>query len=722
MKQRNRYNYIKTIAIFASMTLLINTPHVAYSEVSETIRGSLQTVAGSLRGKLPSIISKARGQVKSSLATAYNKVKAIKTEEVIRLLRNNVEKLGTQVGDIKDCMLFGDQCSATKRAAFYATAITVLALTAVAVGFTITVAATSKEPDKELSVAMDNTSQKVKGWKPEAIFQRLNNQLASFKTNLLSMERCLIKQRCTKTQKRMLYATAATIVALVTIALGVGVGAYIYAEHKKKQRIEELPGELLVEEVPEGTTLKFDDEPLKERALTQFQRFFRSKIDVTQAGAQSLKAAYQEIKTKVQERAIRTIGDLKNKTDEFIETAIKKANGFAGLLQETLQVNINNLKSGMATAKTELDTLKQNIQEAKNLNFPITNLTNYVKYITDNVALIAPEGTSKTAALDKIATIKGQDLSYLQDKLRVRTEEWKKGSLTKDRVTQVENAIKIKQFIKLDNLQSIYPTLVSNINQLRIYQVGNVVNGVLSGIAALLGAAATINKQAGKIGLILSTNRMQEGLQELKYGIEGLGRNIKTTLNNKPLIITEDVAFADLAKSLVTAATTNAKRTFQEVRKEIRNVSTIKSQFQKLNKSIKPIQNNITEFTNVMNYLVEDTKASFMKQLKENPLRNIPNAAKILRNALENSVKLGREKFVQLIKNSLVLLQEIKEVAPTAFTMLKNINDYIAAVSGKAFLNQNLVQDLVPIMTTSVPNIAEAAKKLSRKTEVIPAG
>jgi uncharacterized membrane protein YozB (DUF420 family) len=147
-------------------------------------------------------------------------------------------------------MLFNFRCSAEKRVAFYATAITILALTAVVVGFTVTVAATAKEPDKELKNTMDKTSQEISGWGPEAVFARLQNTVSSFKERLLSLKTCLIKRRCTRTQKRMLYTSAATITALVTAAIGIGVGSYIYAEKQKREEAVELPGEPMPKPMP----------------------------------------------------------------------------------------------------------------------------------------------------------------------------------------------------------------------------------------------------------------------------------------------------------------------------------------------------------------------------------------------------------------------------------------------------------------------------------------
>ncbi len=221
----------KVCLIGSFLFLLTNNVQIIQPAAGDTLR----KIKEAFQKKLPGLIGKARSQVKGSLASAYQKVRGLKAETVINKLLENVTKLGNQIGKIKTCMLSGEGCSPGERAAFYATAITILALTAVVVGFTITVAATSKEPDQELNKAIESTSKEVEGWKPAAVFQRLKNKLASFKQNLLAMKQCLIKRKCTKQQKRALYGTAAGIVALVTIAIGIGVGANNYTQKQEKE-------------------------------------------------------------------------------------------------------------------------------------------------------------------------------------------------------------------------------------------------------------------------------------------------------------------------------------------------------------------------------------------------------------------------------------------------------------------------------------------------------
>ena len=95
---------------------------------------TLQTqaaVGDAVRRALPGIIIKTKTHLKSSL----DKVRGFDKSIIIDRLLSSIGKLGVQLLDIKDCMLHGDGCSPTKRAAFYATAITLSYIFADGVAF-----------------------------------------------------------------------------------------------------------------------------------------------------------------------------------------------------------------------------------------------------------------------------------------------------------------------------------------------------------------------------------------------------------------------------------------------------------------------------------------------------------------------------------------------------------------------------------------------------------
>lgn len=745
-RSRKRHPLSKIILSFTATALLLSSTPVTQPTIGDTFRKAGSSIKATFKAKLPGLVSKTYSRVRENLAPTFKKIKGWGKEAIIKSLQENVGRLGEQVGEIKDCMLFGFQCSAKQRAAFYATAITVLALTAAVVGFTITIAATSKEPDQDLNKAIEATSQDVQGWKPAAVFQRLENRLTTFKQNLLSMQQCLIKRQCTKGQKRALYSIAATIVALVTIAMGVGVGAYIYAEHKKGREKADLPGEPIPEEeaIPGEPTPKepapgekpprkegfrpsfsFDETPLQEGRLSKFQQFFRSKVQVAKEKAQSLKAAYQQIKRQVQEGVIRTS---KAAADKFLELVAKGKN-FAELVQAVLEVNLATLHQSVQKAKGELSLFKKSLS-TKALKFrkgtfidQFEDFRNYIKGITDSIAFIKAAGSSTTRALKRLADIKRKSVKYFEKK--AAKLEAKGDAESKELAKKARMKIKVKMFLTKSNLESLYPTIIQKINELKIYQVGTFADGVLRGIASLLSAARSIHMNAGKVGLIVSQDNLQKGLQELRYALVGadmqggLVATIKKALSNRPIIVTNQPGAVDLAKSLVKAATTTDR--FQFLRKHFSDILSIRRSLKGLADITDAMEEKVDQFTKDIAQIKEEAKKKFIAKIRANPLKGIPNAAAILRNALEEAVEKSRNAFDVLMKGSMEILLKVQEATPTLFPVFRDLNTYLETATGKPFINSQLLQDLIPILTNTVPNIAEGAKKLGSTVETIPA-
>ncbi|TET34111.1 hypothetical protein E3J61_03250 [Candidatus Dependentiae bacterium] len=730
-RSRKRHPLSKIILSFTATAVLLSSTQITQPTIGDTFRKVGSSIKATFKEKLPGLVSKTYSQVRGNLAPTFKKIKGWSKEAIIKSLQENVRRLGEQVGDIKDCMLFGFQCSAKQRATFYATAITVLALTAAVVGFTITVAATSKEPDQDLNKAIEATSQDVQGWKPAAVFQRLENRLTSFKENLLSMQQCLIKRQCTKRQKRALYSTAATIVALVTIAMGVGVGAYIYAEHKKAQEEADLPGEPVPGEEPPRKdgfrpSFTFDETPIKEGRLSKFQQFFRSKIQITKEKAQNLKAAYLEIKRQVQEGVIRT---RRAAADKFLELVAKGKN-FAELVQAVLEVNLATLHQSVQKAKGELSLFKKSLS-TKTLQFrkgtfmaQYNDFSDYIKGITDKIEFIKAAGTSTTRALKRLADIKRKSVKYFEEK--AEKLEAKGDAESKELAQKARMKIKVKQFLSKSNLEDLYPTIIRKINELKIYQVGAFADGVLRGLARLLTAARSIHLNAGKIGLIVSQDSIQDGLQKLRYALVGadmqggLVATVKQALSNRPIIVTNQLGAIDLAKSLVKAATTTDK--FGFLRAHFRDLLSINRSLKGLGDITDSMEEKVDQFTRDIAQIKEEAKRKFVEKIRANPLRGIPNAAAILRNALEEAVEKSRKAFDLLMKGSMEILVKVKDVTPTLFPVFQDLNTYLETATGKPFINSQLLQDLVPILTNTIPNIAEGAKKLRSKVEAIPAG
>lgn len=202
-----------------------------YKSAKETVGKAATQFGGAVTGKLKEFASATASRVKGGLSSAFDRVRRLGPAAVVSQLQSQVEKLGKKVGDMANCMIKQEKCSQTERVAFIATAVFVLALTAATVGVTLTVAATSKEVDSVVAT----TSEEVKGWGPQAVFQRLTNTVSNFKQSLASLRTGILKRQLTRGQKKFLYGTALSIAALVTIAIGVGVGSYVYAQKKQPE-------------------------------------------------------------------------------------------------------------------------------------------------------------------------------------------------------------------------------------------------------------------------------------------------------------------------------------------------------------------------------------------------------------------------------------------------------------------------------------------------------
>ncbi len=209
------------------------------------ISGSVQEVGKAIKeldipGRVQDLAKSTASKINASLSEKLAQLKDKGPQYILSSLLENVDKLGAQVSRVANCMATGnyanqESCSSQDRAALIAVSITVLALTIALIGFTVGIAATSKEVDAQVITV----SQEVKGWSPKAVFIRLQNTTAAFKQNITSMQTCLLKRQCTKTQKNILYGTAGTIAALAVIAVGVGIGSYLYNQQKENERTEE---------------------------------------------------------------------------------------------------------------------------------------------------------------------------------------------------------------------------------------------------------------------------------------------------------------------------------------------------------------------------------------------------------------------------------------------------------------------------------------------------
>ena len=130
------------------------------------------------------------------------------------------------------------------------------------------------------------------------------------------MRQCLTTHRCTKRQKKALYATAGTIAALVTIVLGIGIGSYIYAGYKKKQEAAALPGESTI--LPDAP---ISEQELKNLAQNQADEKLRGPLSIFQAKIQEALTPIKETTNYIQIQSQKIVQLLREKA-QLAQTAL----------------------------------------------------------------------------------------------------------------------------------------------------------------------------------------------------------------------------------------------------------------------------------------------------------------------------------------------------------------------------------------------------------------
>ncbi len=358
----------KKISIILIISLLINISPFAHGQSlwEKTQAGFTKgaTAVGKafqdiLPGNITELAKSASSKITSSLKEKLTQLKDKGPQYILSSLLENLDKFGGQVSRVANCMATGnyahqESCSAQDRAALIAISVTVLALTAALVGFTITVAATSKEVDAQVL----NVSKEVQvnGWGPKEVFQRLKNVTEQLKQNVTNMSTCLVKRQCTATQKKILFGMAGTIAALALIAVGTSIGAYLYNRQKEIERTEAA-------QAAQGAPQKAEGPVLGEMGAytetspswkTKFMQQVTNIIQPVKGAGATLKSAYDTIQQEIKKGAIKT----KQQATALFEKMVLKAKNIDELIRETFDVN-------MASALEQFDVLKNQFVQFK---------------------------------------------------------------------------------------------------------------------------------------------------------------------------------------------------------------------------------------------------------------------------------------------------------------------------------------------------------------------
>ncbi len=681
------------------------------------------SASGALRGGVEKLSSAASGKITSGLSSAYDRVRRMGPAAVVSQLQNQVENLGNKVGYMGNCMVKGT-CSNAERAAFIGTSVTVLALTAAVVGVTLSVAATSKEVDSVTKA----TTQEVKGWGPEQIFQRLNNTVTNFKRSLASLKEGMLKKQLTRGQKKFLYGTALSISALVTLAVGVGVASYVYAEKRQAARPEVDLSDLEIEApaappvqapTPEpqpvapskaaqildegkGILLKFKTALEPDVAKTAFQQFFRRNFALAKDNAQQLSAAIQETVQKGQDKFFESkdaaadfflnkvgLGDLKSDLSDF---SVKE------MVQKLLNIDFGAFFEGIRDAASQVTSLREQAdallaraESTRQLSKQFDDLKDYIEDVTKN----------------RIETLKTSAKRYKIDFAVALA------ALLAHKNPRVPMAKKIK--LELQEALKIYPELVEIVNnKLNLPLIGVIIEKLINAtVGGALNIAILTNQLAGKLGGVVSSTAMVRELKALKEHVATLGANIKEALSNKVFAV-EQPSTKKTIKAFIKNFSAKGLSTARDLKTHI---NPILEQAKIAKPYIDKIKKGLDAYVKKASDAIESIKTA-AGEVKKNPLSAIPRFPRLLRDQVEQVTGLTKGALMQTLTDSTEMLSQMKlnDVVADAFKGFEVVNELLKVdVDGKkaSLINEDFVEELRKIILFSYVNINESIRNLN---------
>lgn len=763
------------LSFFLTIALLITSiPPIYSQDIKKQFEKAGKTFTKLIAPQVKKIAKDTASKINRSLKEKFAQFKGMGPKFLIDELLKNLEKLGTNIADTATCMLKGkgEQCSTQKRAAFIATAIVVLALTATLIGLTITTAATSKEVDTQVA----HVSQEVKGWSPSAIFTRLKNTIGQFKQNLLNMKECLIKRSCTKTQKRLLYATAGTIAGLASIAVGVGIGSFIYTQYRAKKAEEAgLPE---YEEEDLGKALE-EIEPFETKTTwkSRFMDNVNKVIPIDQAQT-TLRSVYTQVKTELgtkrqqlkEEIAKGVIKAkdaaklLREEAKQLFEKAITKITDFNAVIKEALNVNVEKAREQIEKLENLYKQFKDGLKDSfigqmTQFRTQVQDLIAFIKNTAEDVKALrtAWGNLSKDEILiAKIRSLETQQTKKLQTELKRKTQQEEKDALMQEiqnliiakdqagflqkrtlnkqletarrelerkgqeidtfteKINILDQQITLAQKAKLETLEKIYEQLVKKINAINPTPIGTMINVITKSIVPAINGIGFLHDTAGKIGIIAQPANIRTGLNLISTGIGRIGEHTDQAL--KSIRIGPDTY------QLITAPPTLGPiKTISTLLKAARHPTFIKDAAQATLSTIQQIpplinlRKPIVEAVNELKGAIEglrNLKSTFTTTIKQAPLKSIPKLPIILLKTLAAEIVKLKKALIKLAQASSGFVKPAVKIIPQAFVLVNDLNTFFGELVGAELVNKQFLENLRIMQATVIPELSEGIKSL----------
>ncbi len=677
-------NCSRTSALLLACALALSSVNTAFP--ADWFKRQAQKVGGAVSGTASKLASSASQGIKKNLGSTIDNVRRLGPAAVVSQLQKQTESLGNKVGYMTTCMLKGE-CSQAERAAFIGTSVAVLALTAAAVGATLTVAATSKE----VEAATQKTSKEVENEKPANIFERLNNKVVSFKQSLASLREGILKKRLTRNQKRALYGTALSIAALVTIAVGAGVLSYVYAEKKKAEReAQATPLPQAESETPAPTqtpaailgNLKELAQEAKtriEEKMTPMQEYFAQKVvldgnNLLQTTASQAKALLKE-KTQLAKEAIAAAGEKKEQLAKAAQEKLQKAHALANELKAKIATAgpdfFNKALEQVLHVKLEyiqptIDKINEYTQRSMRAMEPLfrvrlmgqlTKLTEGINTVMEQVGELSGKWSE---ALNQLAS----RATWIKSHVRPEALGGKSSAQI-----QAEAQVHYPLAAIADKLWNFYPEMMKSVNDFKLAGPGIIVQNYLKLTSTLLEYLAALNQATGTVGKAIISPQLSQALADVRQQLAELGQNIRTATAIKPVL--KDVPQSTASALLESLKGATWRVGFKLKDQLMARVNTLNDIY---NQRIMPLIDAINHEKDAMMAALYDIptniKQSFLKQLELNPQLALAASPVYLARFLgENisKVKGHTTKLTERASEALIATADlIKEIPPTA--------------------------------------------------------
>ena len=690
MRQKNAF--ILKIIVVGCLPISYTNPLYSQSRA----RTLYKSATSALAGATSKLASSASQKIKGGLSSAFQKLKSMDRTVVVSRLEKEVERLGGKIGYMANCMIKGS-CKQSERAAFIAASVSVLALTMVVVGVTLSVAATSQEVERVTKV----TTQEVEGWGPSEIFQRLRNSINNYKRSLSELKEGILKRQLTRGQKKFLYSTALSIAALVTLAVGIGIASYVYAEKKEAQRQREAaeapeaasapvtPGGLTLEQLAQQDEIQ-DVQPAQGAFGQLFDRVVSLQTQSANAFSQATTAVRKKLaeKSALAQRALQAAGQererLAKEAQAAYAQALQQANNLMAqvkasgtqfikeAIRQLFAINYDDIKSQVSRLKNSLDTIRPSLAELATVP-----TWQDLERVQRNWYAVQQKGYALWNNLTDF-------LRQLAGRKKTREGWWGLVGLgtepaEESREKRAELMRDYPLAYKFDALRKIYPQLLQSIAATHIPAAGNAAQKVLSNTGQTLQEIATLHQSTGNWGKLIVPAEMQSSLDTLGTSIKRVGKSLQEFTQGEPLKELsqqfpqqlEEAPLREWFGAMIWRPADTIQRIKEILTKLTPQMLEANKQLQRSLQQSVQLSETFTQHSIGMLTLIQQTIA---QQLQQQPFQNYINVAK---QAVAKEAKISKDLFNDLILHTAGIVNYLNKLIMPFVDTVSHLNELL---------------------------------------------